>query len=70
MRRLPDLARDLPESVSRSIGFATIRREAGHKYFRHPDGRASVVAPPKNGEHMARGLLRAILKSPEQERRK
>jgi predicted RNA binding protein YcfA (HicA-like mRNA interferase family) len=43
------------------LGFEKIRQKGSHIYFRHPDGRATVV-PFHKGEDIGKGLLNAILK--------
>lgn len=42
------------------MGFEEIRQRGSHKYFKHPDGRATVV-PIHPGRDIGRGLLRKIL---------
>lgn len=41
-------------------GFTEIRQKGSHKFFRHQDGRTTVVPYHQKGE-ISRGLLRAIL---------
>lgn len=43
------------------LGFQRARQRGSHAYYRHPDGRATVV-PLHAGETLGRGLLRAILR--------
>lgn len=43
------------------LGFSLVRQRGSHAYFRHPDGRATVV-PMHKGETIGRGLLRAVLR--------
>ena len=45
----------------RHLGFERIRQKGSHIYFRHPDGRSTVV-PFHKGEDLGKGLLSAILK--------
>jgi len=47
--------------ILRHLGFLLIRQKGSHAYFRHPDGRATVV-PIHRGEDLGRGLIRAILR--------
>lgn len=47
--------------ILRHLGFDLIRQKGSHAYFRHPDGRATVV-PVHRGEDLGRGLIRAILR--------
>ena len=42
------------------LGFERIRQKGSHIYFRHPDGRSTVV-PFHKGEDIGKGLLNAIL---------
>ena len=42
------------------IGFEQIRQRGSHIYFRHPDGRATVV-PYHKGEDLSKGILKKIL---------
>lgn len=43
------------------LGFERIRQKGSHIYFRHPDGRSTVV-PFHKGEDIGKGLLSEILK--------
>ncbi len=43
------------------LGFEKIRQEGSHVFFRHPDGRTTVV-PNHPGEKLDRGLLNKIIK--------
>ena len=43
------------------LGFILIRQKGSHAYYRHTDGRATVI-PIHKGEDLRRGLIRAILK--------
>lgn len=43
-----------------SLGFLNIRQKGSHMFFRHPDGRSTVV-PFHKGEDIGKGLLRKIL---------
>ncbi len=47
--------------ILRHSGFILIRQKGSHAYFRHSDGRATVV-PIHKGEDLGRGLIRTILK--------
>ena len=44
----------------KSLGFEAIRQKGSHIFFRHPDGRTTVV-PFHKGEDIPRGLVRKIL---------
>lgn len=43
------------------FGFERIRQKGSHIYFRHPDGRSTVI-PFHKGEDIGKGLLSEILK--------
>ena len=45
----------------KKLGFKLIRQKGSHTFWRHPDGRATVV-PIHKGEVLGRGLLRSILR--------
>ncbi len=47
--------------ILKKLGFEEIRQKGSHKYFRHIDGRATVV-PFHKGEDISRGLLRKIIR--------
>ena len=58
--RLPALkARDIIRVIGK-LGFRAIRQKGSHIFFKHPDGRATLV-PSHAGEDISRGLLREIL---------
>jgi len=42
------------------LGFKAIRQKGSHKFFRHDDGRTTVV-PMHSGKKIKRGLLKGIL---------
>lgn len=42
------------------IGFEPIRQKGSHKFYRHPDGRTTLV-PIHSNKDISRGLLSAIL---------
>ncbi|MDT3699110.1 MAG: type II toxin-antitoxin system HicA family toxin [Thermincola sp.] len=46
--------------ILESLGFIEIRQKGSHKYFRHSDGRTTII--PFHGEDLGRGLLRKILR--------
>ncbi len=59
--KLPLLtARELAKILKRA-GFEFIRQEGSHMFFRHPDGRTTVVTNHP-GEKIDRGLLNKIIK--------
>ncbi len=41
-------------------GFVAIRQKGSHKFYRHPDGRTTVV-PIHSNKDIKRGLLKGIL---------
>ena len=47
--------------VLENIGFHLVRQEGSHMFFKHPDGRTTVV-PNHPGEEIDRGLLNKIIK--------
>ena len=61
MSRLTPLKTIETIRVLNRLGFTRIRQKGSHIYFRHPDGRSTVV-PFHKGEDLGRGLLKAILR--------
>jgi predicted RNA binding protein YcfA (HicA-like mRNA interferase family) len=53
-------ARDLMR-VLKFLGFIQVRQSGSHIFFKHPDGRTTIV-PHHGGQDISRGLLRAILR--------
>lgn len=49
-------------SILHHLGFQLVRQRGSHAYYKHPDGRGTVV-PMHAGEDIGKGLLREILKS-------
>ena len=47
--------------ILKRLGFEEIRRKGSHIYFKHKDGRGTVV-PVHKGEDLGKGLIRAILR--------
>ena len=47
--------------ILKDMGFEKIRQEGSHVFFRHPDGRTTVI-PNHPGEKLDRGLLVKIIK--------
>lgn len=43
------------------LGFEFIRQDGSHMFFRHPDGRTTVI-PSHSGEDIGTGLLLKIIK--------
>jgi predicted RNA binding protein YcfA (HicA-like mRNA interferase family) len=61
LSKLPVLASTQLVKILRSLGFERVRQKGSHAYFRHTDGRTTVV-PLHRGEDLGRGLLRSILR--------
>jgi predicted RNA binding protein YcfA (HicA-like mRNA interferase family) len=61
MGKLPLLKASELAKILDQIGFKLIRREGSHMFFKHPDGRSTVV-PNHPGERIDRGLLTKIIK--------
>jgi predicted RNA binding protein YcfA (HicA-like mRNA interferase family) len=58
--RFPSLrARDV-ERILKQMGFSPVRQKGSHVFFKHPDGRTTLVS--RHGEEIGRGLLRQILR--------
>lgn len=60
MTRLPTLKPQKLIKILTKLGFNKIRQESSHIFFKHPDGRTTVV-PFHKGKDIGKGLLRAIL---------
>ena len=58
--KLPVLSAEKLIRILKKLGFEEIRQKGSHKYFKHRDGRATVV-PVHPGRDIGRGLLRKIL---------
>ncbi len=65
--KLPLLSANELIRVLKKMGFEEIRQRGSHKYFKHPDGRSTVV-PMHSNRDIGRGLLRKILNEIEIER--
>jgi len=61
MAKLPLLSARQFFKVLKKLGFEKIRQEGSHVFFRHSDGRTTVI-PNHPGEKLDRGLLNKILK--------
>jgi predicted RNA binding protein YcfA (HicA-like mRNA interferase family) len=48
-------------AILEQLGFEKIRQRGSHIFFRHPDGRTTIV-PVHKGEEIGRGLLQEIIK--------
>ncbi len=56
-------------SILRKLGFELVHQEGSHAFFRHPDGRTTLV-PVHPREDIDRGLLNKIIKKDLQMERK
>lgn len=61
MAKLPLILAKEVFSVLAKLGFKRIRQEGSHVFFRHSDGRTTVI-PDHAGEEIDRGLLLKIIK--------
>lgn len=48
-------------SILEKLGFRLVRQKGSHAFYRHEDGRSTVI-PMHKGEDLGRGLIRSILK--------
>jgi len=60
MSRLRPLKSTAIIKILKRLGFEPIRQRGSHIYFRHPDGRSTVV-PVHKGENISKGLIKKIL---------
>ncbi len=60
MTHLPTLSARKLIKILKRLGFMSVRQEGSHVFFKHPDGRTTVV-PFHAGRDIGRGLLRSIL---------
>ncbi|HAH19605.1 MAG TPA: hypothetical protein DCL49_01730 [Candidatus Omnitrophica bacterium] len=58
--RLTTLKPTVVIKILNKLGFDAIRQKGSHIFFRHPDGRCTVV-PFHKGEDLGRGLIKSIL---------
>lgn len=61
MTKLPLLTFKEFSKILNKLRFEIIRQQGSHVFFRHPDGRTTVV-PNHPGEEIDRGLLNKIVK--------
>ena len=61
MSRLPVISAARLVKLLNKLGFVRVRQRGSHAFYRHADGRSTVV-PMHAGEDIRRGLLRAILR--------
>ena len=60
MNRVTPLKPAIAIRIIEKLGFQAIRQKGSHIFFRHPDGRSTVI-PFHKGEDLGRGIIRAIL---------
>ena len=60
MSRITPLKPTIAIRILNKLGFQAIRQKGSHIFFRHPDGRSTVV-PFHKGEDLSRGILKSIL---------
>ncbi|HKZ49605.1 MAG TPA: type II toxin-antitoxin system HicA family toxin [Candidatus Nanoarchaeia archaeon] len=61
MTKLPLLTAQEFSKILKKIGFELLRQDGSHMFFKHKDGRTTVV-PNHGGEEIDRGLLNKIVK--------
>ena len=61
MAKLPRLSAIDLSKILKKLSFQFIRQEGSHMFFKHSDGRATVV-PKHPGEDIGTGLLNKIIK--------
>ncbi len=61
MSKLPSLTGQQLVAALRKAGFEVIRIKGSHHFFRHADGRCTVV-PMHRGETLGPGLLSQVLR--------
>jgi predicted RNA binding protein YcfA (HicA-like mRNA interferase family) len=61
MAKLPRLTALELAKIIENIGFKFIRQEGSHMFFRHDDGRTTII-PNHPGEEIGIGLLIKIIK--------
>ena len=61
MSRLTPLSAARLFKIMKHLGFEIIRQKGSHTFWRHPDGRTTVI-PFHKGEDLGRGLMKEILK--------
>lgn len=60
MNKLPLLSAKELIQILKKMGFEEMRQRGSHKYFKHTDGRTTVVPVHTNAD-IGRGLLKRIL---------
>ena len=59
--RLSPLSPSIVMKILKKLGFQALRQKGSHMFFKHSDGRTTVV-PFHKGEDISKGLLRKILR--------
>lgn len=59
--RIPTLKAKDVSRILKTLGFFEVRIKGSHIFFKHSDGRTTLV-PRHGGEDIGRGLLRQILR--------
>jgi len=60
VRRLVPIRAERMVRILKNLGFRFVRQRGSHAFYRHPDGRATVV--PMHRGDLPRGTIREILK--------
>ncbi len=60
MPKLPAIKSKELIKIMSNLGFEQSRQKGSHGFFKHPDGRTTVV-PIHPGKDIGKGLIRAIL---------
>ncbi len=60
MPKLPAIKSKELVKILLTLGFEQSRQKGSHKFFKHPDGRTTVI-PAHPGKDIGKGLIRAIL---------
>lgn len=61
MTKLPQLTAVELAKIIKKVGFEFLRQKGSHMFFRHADGRTTVI-PNHPGDHIGPGLLLKIVK--------
>ena len=61
LSKLPLLRAEALAKILENIGFIKVRQKGSHMFFKHPDGRSTII-PNHPGEKIDRGLLNKIIK--------
>ena len=61
MAKLPSIKAREINKVLKNLGFDFIRQKGSHMFYKHPDGRTTVI-PNHPAEDLDRGLLNKIIK--------